>query len=413
MRNSIKVGNWEFKRNVRNKSFIISLFLTPLLFVIFATAPTFLSNLGDDEPSTTVYLNDQVGVYEAIQPVIEEGDFVSWDVIETSDEPEQMQSTLTTEEDAAYIFISEDTLETGTVTYMVGDDVSGSFENELNVLQQPIKQAQLQVAGLSNEQMQLVQQPINYEVASVEEGTESTPSEEQEAGGFPYEKALPSLFAGLVLFSIVISGMMIFQSASQEKKDKVAEIILSSVTASELMQGKILGYFSLGLLQVAVWITLVTPFALWKLEDIPVLEYLFVPETLLLLVIAILGYLLFAALFVGLGATIEDASTSGNFQGLVMMLPFIPFFLIAPILSNPSGIIAEVATYVPFTSPAVMLMRLAVLDEWPWVEMLIGLAILIVSIWIFMKLAGKIFQVGILIYGKNATPQEIWKWLRA
>lgn len=190
--------------------------------------------------------------------------------------------------------------------------------------------------------------------------------------------------------------MMIFQSASQEKKDKVAEIILSSVTAVELMQGKILGYFSLGLLQVGVWIALVTPFALWKLDDIPVLEYLFVPETLLLLVIAILGYLLFAALFVGLGATIEDASTSGNFQGLVMMLPFIPFFLVAPIFSNPSGIIAQIATYIPFTSPAVMLMRLAVLDEWPWVEILIGLAILIVSIWIFMKLAGKIFQVGIL-----------------
>ncbi|MFD2638811.1 ABC transporter permease [Piscibacillus salipiscarius] len=412
MRNSIKVAKWEFKRNARNKSFIISLFLTPLLFVIFATAPTFLSNLGDEEEkATTVYFNDQVGVYEAIQPVISEGDFVSWEVIETDNGPEQMKKTLSEEEDAAYIQISEDTLNTGTVRYMVGDDVDQSFKNEMNVLQQPIKQAQLQMAGLSTEQMQLVQQPVNYEEASVKEETETIPMEE--AGGFPYEQAIPSIFAGLVLFSIVISGMMIFQSASQEKKDKVAEIILSSVTAVELMQGKILGYFSLGLLQVGVWIALVTPFALWKLDDIPVLEYLFVPETLLLLVIAILGYLLFAALFVGLGATIEDASTSGNFQGLVMMLPFIPFFLVAPIFSNPSGIIAQIATYIPFTSPAVMLMRLAVLDEWPWVEILIGLAILIVSIWIFMKLAGKIFQVGILIYGKNATPQEIWKWLRA
>ncbi|WP_279401454.1 hypothetical protein [Piscibacillus salipiscarius] len=92
MRNSIKVAKWEFKRNARNKSFIISLFLTPLLFVIFATAPTFLSNLGDEEEkATTVYFNDQVGVYEAIQPVISEGDFVSWEVIETDNGPEQMK----------------------------------------------------------------------------------------------------------------------------------------------------------------------------------------------------------------------------------------------------------------------------------------------------------------------------------
>ncbi|SEQ00544.1 ABC transporter permease [Piscibacillus halophilus] len=411
MRNSMKVANWEFKRNARNKSFIISLFITPLLFVIFAMAPTFLSNFGDDEDSeTTVYLNDEVGVFEAIQPMLEDRDFVSWDVVETSDEPEQMQEQLNEEEKAAYVLINQETLESGTVTYMVGDDVHDDFENELTILQQPIKQAQLQVAGLSSDQMQLVQSPIDYQLAFEGEASET---EAEETGGFPFEQALPSIFAGIFLFSIVISGMMIFQSASQEKKDKVAEIILSSVTAVELMQGKILGYFSLGILQVTVWLTLVAPFAVWKLEDVPLFEYLFVPETLMLLVIAILGYLLFAALFVGLGATIEDYSTSGNFQGMVMMLPFIPFFLVGPIFTNPSGIIAQVATYIPFTSPAVLLMRLAVLDEWPWVEILIGLAILIVSIWIFMKLAGKIFQVGILIYGKNATPQEIWKWLRA
>src|SRR5699024_2716644 len=85
--------------------------------------------------------------------------------------------------------------------------------------------------------------------------------------------------------------MYIFQSASLEKKDKIAEIILSSVTPGELMQGKIIGYFILGLLQSAVLLVFAVPFAMWKL-DFPVLEYLFVPETLLFIAIAILGYLL-------------------------------------------------------------------------------------------------------------------------
>ncbi|RPF51033.1 ABC transporter permease [Aquisalibacillus elongatus] len=412
MRNSLKVARWEFKRNVRNKTFIISLFITPLIFLLFASAPTLLNHLGDDEESqTTVYLNDQIGVYEALEPMFEESELVSWDVQETPNEPSDMTETISQADDAAYIILNEETLETGTITYMTSDDLQGSFENQLGVLQQPIKQTQLQSAGLSQEQLQLVQTPIEYEAFEQETSGGTVPQEE--IGGFPYESAIPAIFAGLVLFSIVISGMMIFQSASQEKKDKVAEIILSSVTTSELMQGKIWGYFSLGILQVAVWITMALPIALWRLEDVPVLEYLFVPETLLLTFIAVLGYLLFAALFVGLGATIEDYSTSGNFQGMVMMLPFLPFIFIGPIFSNPEGIVAQIGTYIPFTSPAVLIMRLSILDEWPWVEMLIGLAILIVSIWIFMKLAGKIFQIGILIYGKNATPQEIWKWLRA
>src|SRR5690606_29216212 len=204
----------------------------------------------------------------------------------------------------------------------------------------------------------------------------------------------------------------IFQSASQEKKDKIAEIILSSVTPGELMNGKIIGYFVLGLIQVVVLLIFVVPFAATKIDE-PIIEYLFVPETLLLVFIAILGYLLFAAIFVGIGATMADMTTSGNFQGLVMMLPFLSFVLMAPVLSNPSGIVAQVASYVPFTSPGVLIMRLTALDEWPWVEIIIAIVVLVISILLFMKLAGKIFKVGILMYGKNATPGEIWKWIRS
>src|SRR5690625_2782026 len=204
--------------------------------------------------------------------------------------------------------------------------------------------------------------------------------------------------------------MMIFQSAFQEKKDKIAEIILSSITAKDLMQGKIIGYFALGIIQVLVWMGLLFPMIMWKV-DIPILKYLFVPELLILLTIAILGYLMFASLFVGLGATIEDVSTSGNFQGLVLMLPFIPFMLIGPVISDPNGVIAKVGSYIPVTSPGILLLRLTMLEEWPKLEIALCLGILIVSVWLFMKLAGKVFQTGILLYGKNATPREIWRWL--
>lgn len=205
--------------------------------------------------------------------------------------------------------------------------------------------------------------------------------------------------------------MMIFQSASQEKKEKVAEMVLSSLTPTELMQGKIIGYFALGLIQSVVWISLVAPVIVWRF-DLPVMTYLFVPELAVLIFIALAGYLLFAAIFVGIGATVEDMNASSNFQGLIFMLPWLPFILIGPILHDPEGMIAQVGSFIPVTAPGVLLMRLAILEEWPWIEISLALVVLAISIWLLMKLAGKIFKTGILMYGKNATPQEIWKWMR-
>src|SRR5699024_1820608 len=106
-------------------------------------------------------------------------------------------------------------------------------------------------------------------------------------------------------------------------------------------------------------------------------------------------YLLFSALFVGIGATMTDVSSAGQFHGMVLMLPFLPFIFIGPVLANPSGLFAQIGTYIPFTAPGVLLLRLTILEEWPWLEIVISLTILIASIGLFMKLAGKIFKIGI------------------
>ncbi|MDQ0158245.1 ABC transporter permease [Alkalibacillus salilacus] len=412
MRNSLKVGKWEMKRNLKSKSFLISLFLTPLIFIFFATVPNLLMDDGSgDENGTTVYVNDSIGAYSMLESITQEQSFLSWNLEETDQSIDEAQSAISSED--AFIQLNEETLENGVVSYVTGDDVSNQFTTQLQTLEQPIKQMQIQQADLNEEQMALVSSPIQFQA---QEASAESEQGNMSSGPFaedPFENGIPALFGGIVLFSIVITGMMIFQSASQEKKEKVAEIVLSSVTPNELMQGKIIGYFALGLIQVTAWMVFIIPLALYLVDDIPIMEYLLTPQLLLFVLIAILGYLLFASLFVGLGATLEDASSGSNFQGMVMMLPFLPVVLIGPILADPNGLAAQIGTFIPFTSPAVLLIRLALIDQWPWVEILIGLAILIVSIWLFMKLAGKIFKVGILIYGKNATPQEIWKWLRA
>lgn len=224
------------------------------------------------------------------------------------------------------------------------------------------------------------------------------------------EQVMPGIFAGVILLSIIYTGMMTFQSASQERKDKMAEIMLSSLTPTELMQGKIIGYFFLGLIQVFIWIGLALPIIIWKFDS-SFLTYLFTSETLVLIIFAILGYLFYAALFVSLGATMEDVTASGNFQGMVFMVPFIPVVFIRSILEDPNSTLVKVISYIPFTSPSVMIFRLSLLNTWNWWEIALSIIVLLISIFVFMKLAGKIFKTGIQKYGKNATFSDIWKWM--
>ncbi len=415
MRNTMKVAKWEIKRNMKNKSFIIGLFLTPLIFLFFAIVPGLFSDSDDEAEKIDVFMKDELHLVDEIRATVEQNEFLNWNIHETEMDEESIVAQVEASENMVYIPLTSSALDEGSITVYASEEIADQFMNQVGFIEDPLRQLQLEELGLSADELEAISRGVVFE-AAVEIIDDDIADEELSADltgeTDPLERIIPGAFAGIILFSIVISGMMIFQSASQEKKDKIAEIILSSLTPNELMQGKIIGYFVLGIIQVFIWLGFAIPIVIWKF-DLPVLEFLFVPELAILLLIAILGYLLFASIFVGIGATIEDVSTSGNFQGMVLMLPFLPFVLIGPILNNPTGLVAQIGSYIPFTSPGILIIRLSMLEEWPWIEVAISVAILIVSVWLFMKLAGKIFKTGILLYGKNATPKEIWKWLWA
>lgn len=414
MRHTFKVASWEIKRNLKNKSFIIGLFLTPLIIALFMIVPNLFNDSDTEAERIDVFIHDELNLLNDLEQAVSENAAVNWELATTDLDHQSMLQQLETEENMAYIPLTEEVLAEGSLTIYTSETIDDDFSHQTHTLEELIKNYQLEQLDLTAEEQAIISQEIVIGIEDVSNNqtaaNKSSTFPETEADFL--ERLIPGAFAGVILFSIVISGMMIFQSASQEKKDKIAEIILSSITPKELMQGKIIGYFALGIIQVLVWIGLALPVIMWKI-DIPIFKYLLTPELIVLLTIAILGYLIFASLFVGLGATIEDISTSGNFQGLVLMLPFIPLMLLGPVLSDPNGIVAQVGSYIPVTAPGILLLRLTMLEDWPVMEIAISIAILVVSVWLIMKLAGKIFQTGILLYGKNATPKEIWKWLRA
>ncbi|KMK76110.1 ABC transporter permease [Alkalihalobacillus pseudalcaliphilus] len=406
MKNSMKVAKWEIKRNLRNKSFIISILSTPLLFILFFSIPMLFNSGGEtDQNSLTLYVEDPLEVWSTIDST-GLADSLDWDVELTTETPSA--AFLDDKENSVMVSFQEEHIRSGQIPTYLSEDLSETDLHQLQAIQPFVKQAQLELFGFENDEIEIASMPVSF-IAQAESETDQA---EEAGGAFSFlERLVPGIFAGVILFSVVITGMMIFTSASQEKKEKVSEMILSSITPHELMQGKIIGYFVLGVIQVASWIAIILPFLTWYV-DFPLLSYLFVPELLVLVLIAVAGYLLFAAIFVGIGATVDEVSSTSNFQGIIFMIPWLPFILLGPILSDPEGLIAQIGSYFPLTAPGVLIIRLSMLEEWPWIEVIISMLILFVTIWLFIKLAGKVFKTGILMYGKNATPKEILKWMR-
>jgi ABC-2 type transport system permease protein len=176
------------------------------------------------------------------------------------------------------------------------------------------------------------------------------------------------------------------------------------------MQGKIIGHFFLGLIQLTFWIVLSLPAVVYFLE-FPVMEALAETNLVVIILFGTLGYLLFSSLYVSMGATMDDLQSANNSQGIVLMIPMLSFLFISPVVNNPNGLIARFAGLFPITSPVIMILRNA-MTHVPAGEIILSLAILAATSYFLMRLGGKVFRIGMLMYGKTATFPEILKWLR-
>ncbi|KAF0196987.1 MAG: Uncharacterized protein FD169_659 [Bacillota bacterium] len=395
MRDSLKVAGWEIRKMLRNKSFLISILLTPVIMVVFGALPTLLAKFETDR-SIRLYVIDEIGVFDTLlsstanQNVVLEkydGDVAS------------LESQVLGKSNEGFLVLTPDIYETRTVVINMGGDGVPNIDDFNRNLELTLLRSLLERHGFDSEAI----------VAATTGFVTHTVSMTQK--GDILVMIIPAIFGGLIIMAVFITGMMTMQSAIVEKKDRMAEILLSSISPYSMMQGKILGCFVLGMFQVLSWLFFGI-IAAYSILKIPVMRYLFVPQMPIVLFFALAGYLLYSSILVSFGATIEDMTTATNFQSMVTMIPMLPIFFIAPVIVNPNGVIAKVGSYFPLTTPGVMLLRLTLSTTMTVIDILLPALLLIFTVWLMMRLAGKIFKTGILMYGKNATPKEIWRWMK-
>lgn len=228
---------------------------------------------------------------------------------------------------------------------------------------------------------------------------------------------LIALFLAVILFmGSFISGVMTMYGVVREKQSRVVEIVLSSVSPFEMMTGKILGLGMAGLLQVIAWSAtayyVASRFLPTSLASLALVHWLTYP------IYFVLGYLFIASLYASVGAVMKDVQ-SGGATGLVGLIPYAPIAFTKVIIENPDALAVRIAGFLPPFTPAVMMLRIGavpMLSEGtrfvPAWEIALSLASLALGVFFMMRFAARVFEVGMLMYGKSASLRELWRWGR-
>ena len=236
----------------------------------------------------------------------------------------------------------------------------------------------------------------------------------EDAGGGA-QQAVAIFFTFLLYFSLLIIAAPVMGSVNEEKVSRVIEVVLSSVSASELMAGKIIGSAIAGLAQMSIWLLPVVLFVSGSLPLLMSLGELNIQLDVFTLLYFLLNYLLgvltFLSIFSAFGAMFDNPQDAQSAMFPVLMLIVAPFLLAFTVVNNPASTIGLVGSMLPFAAILVMPARMVLIDIPGWQ---FGVAILVnlLTLYLVLLLCGKIYRFTILMTGKSPSWKEIYKWAR-
>lgn len=432
----------EYIERVRTKWFMFSTLFAPLVFAGFAFLPILLMNRDATSVAPRVLILDatQQGLGNLVARSIAvmrnaEDNAATGDVrIIDPSAIEQARSAATAEVAHrlanGYIVLDSATLRGDTVTYAGRRADSRSERTTMaNAIRAGLVALRLQTSGLSTAAVDSVVSapvPALHAESINDAGRDaSTPA-----------KAIVATFVAFFLYmSILLYGQSMLSGVIEEKMSRVSEIVISSVKPETLLAGKVIGVTAVGLTQQIVWIggsiALISARALLFgapavakaqaagaaggfgstdiMAAIVATPWSWVIAVLLFL---LLGILFYGSLYAAVGATVGSEQDARQASSPVVMLIVLTAVLISPTVTNPTSQLALITSLLPFSSPIIMPIRMAMTNV-PIIQVAGSLVILIASCLGAVWLAGRIYRVGLLMYGKRPTFAELRRWIFA
>jgi ABC-2 type transport system permease protein len=220
---------------------------------------------------------------------------------------------------------------------------------------------------------------------------------------------LPYLFSILFIITLFSTSGFLLQGVAEEKEGRIVEILVSSISPTQLLAGKILGLGTLGLIQVGVWIGSAAALMALATAAFAVAGLVKISGTLVALgvVYFVLGYLLYATLMAATGSLGTTERESQQLAGIFSLGAAIPFMLVGVMFSNPDAPIVIAFSFFPLTSPVMMLLRLG-FSQVPAEQIAVSLILLVAGIAVSLWAGAKVFRMGILMYGKRPALKDLW-----
>jgi len=460
------VASREFNIRVKKKSFIWTTILTPLLFAALCIIPAGLMLLGEkNQEARTILVSDQSGI---VAQTLKDTDKLTYE-ISTSHNIDSLKQNFDSLGIHAILAISAlDKDNNVTISSYSKKQLNSDLKSKItSEVEDAIEDYKLGTYDISNlkEIMNDVKTNLSMETYTLGEKGHANKSFVE------VNMALSYIMAFLIYMFVFAFGNMVMTSVIQEKNNRIVEVIISSVKPFDLMFGKIFGVACVAVTQFLIWIVL-TVAIIFGAQAIAGSQYLKNnnPQELVqnipggeslknmdslgnitaqtgmstqtgfeqlvssnedlktimatvsninfpyiiinFLLYFVFGYLLYASMFAAVGSAVEEEADTQQLTIPITIPLMLGLFIMLYAFQHPDSGIAVWGSIIPFTSPMVMLARIPFVGGVPFWQLALSLGLLVITAFLFMLIAGKIYRVGILMYGKKASWKDMGKWLK-
>ncbi|MBO5920238.1 MAG: ABC transporter permease [Bacteroidales bacterium] len=428
----------EFAIRVKKKSFILTTLLTPILFAALMVVPGLIAAYSEEDEARKIAVVDNSGV---VMPYMQSDSQVEFCQI-VGATVEELKEGFNNLDYFAVVGISamDSSKNVSVVTYskkQLNMDIKGRISRNV---EEAVEQHKLQGYGIPQleEIMEDIESDVKLSTYTLDE------SGEEKVSKVEIFMVIGYIASFLIYMFIFMFGSMVMRSVIEEKTTRIIEVIVSSVKPFQIMMGKIIGVASVALTQFLIWIVftmLIVTVAGQALglneaaqtmssvsSEVPVAEITsamqddgdsllqalkdvnYVQIIGCFIIYFVLGYLLYSSMFAAVGAAVDNEADTQQLILPITMPLIVGLFLMLHTFQYPDSALSFWGSVIPFTSPMVMMARIAYgVPAW---ELALSIGVLVLTFVGMAYLSGRIYRVGILMYGKKPGWKEIWKWLK-
>jgi len=428
----------EYAVRVKKKSFILTTILTPVFMAVLILIPSVIMLYQGKDQQKVMFVDRS----NLVQPYFKSSDRVDYQFADASSDIEQLKADFDNLGIDVLVCVSslDSANDVSVTTYSkepVSLDDKSSIASKVETAVRDYKLKAYNIVGYDD-----IMAKVSTSVP-VEALTLTSDGGEKEDSVEAY-MIVAYIMSFLIYMFTFMFGNMVMRGVIEEKSNRIVEVIVSSVSSFELMMGKIIGVAGVALTQFIIWIVLTLLLvagggALFGADllsgsaaAVPgaaeagaavsdtmasgiagALASLNIPYLLIFfLVYFLLGYLLYASMFAAVGSAVDNEADTGQLSMPITIPLILGLFIMLHTFQHPSSPLSFWASIIPFTSPMVMLARLpfGVVPGW---QLVLSIALLLVTFVLVTYISARIYRVGILMYGKKASFKDLYKWMKS